>query len=368
VTGTNEPGRAGTATVSSAALDGGFPDPESEGGWRPLRDEDEVRSIGGFDPVRLAQVEVTQSQLCGGDSYSIVVVRHGRLVAQWDTFNVLSPTRFDTWSCTKSFTSLAWGALLATEGSLSFDTRAYDLIGGHPVTDERKHVITIGQLLSMTSGIAGERFGVFGCPTDVFHGPFEFAMGLAPNRFGQMVDRLATDPGEGWDYSDPGYAHLGLAFAAASGREMDEVLQERVLLPIGVESASWDVQGGSGYIGPHTNAHTGMHISAREFARVGHLMLHKGAWRGRQLLPASWVELVTRPSQSFNPSYGYGFWVNTERSYVAEAPPDLFAMAGYRSNRCYVVPSADLVVARVGSGPAAWDERFLIRGVLDAML
>lgn len=36
------------------------------------------------------------------------------------------------------------------------------------------------------------------------------------------------------------------------------------------------MQGGSGFIGPHTNAHTGIHISARELARFGYLMLRNG--------------------------------------------------------------------------------------------
>ena len=75
---------------------------------------------------------------------------------------------------------------------------------------------------------------------------------------------------------------------------MADFLGERVLEPIGVEYASWDVQGGSGFLGPHTNAHTGMHISAREFARVGYLMLRGGKWQDRQ--PANcWYTLSAYP-------------------------------------------------------------------------
>ena len=49
---------------------------------------------------------------------------------------------------------------------------------GPRVTDDRTREITVGQVLSMTSGIRGERFGIFGNPTDPFHGPFEFARWL----------------------------------------------------------------------------------------------------------------------------------------------------------------------------------------------
>ena len=50
-----------------------------------------------------------------------------------------------------------------------------------------------------------------------------------------------------------------------------------------------------------------------------------------------------------------------------DLPQDAFALSGYRCNRCYVIPSLDLVVARVGSGPAAWDDNALIGGIVEAL-
>jgi CubicO group peptidase (beta-lactamase class C family) len=60
------------------------------------------------------------------------------------------------------------------------------------------------------------------------------------------------------------------------GQEMKDYLQARIFEPIGIESLSWDIQGGSGFIGPHTNAHTGIYLSARELARFGYLVLRQG--------------------------------------------------------------------------------------------
>jgi hypothetical protein len=45
----------------------------------------------------------------------------------------------------------------------------------------------------------------------------------------------------------------------------------------------------------------------------------------------------------------------------------MFALEGYNSNRCYVVPSQDLVVVRVGAGSNQWNEQSLISGVLEAI-
>ena len=44
-------------------------------------------------------------------SSSILVVRRGWLAAEWHTFNILVPSRFDIWSCVKSFTGTAYGLL-----------------------------------------------------------------------------------------------------------------------------------------------------------------------------------------------------------------------------------------------------------------
>ena len=78
--------------------------------------------------------------------------------------------------------------------------------------------------------------------------------------------------------------------------------------------------------------------------------------------PKEWIERATRSSQPYNPKYGYGFWVNSSGNLWAELPTDAFAMMGYRGNRCWVVPSLDLVVARTGSGPQVMDDMYFPGG------
>lgn len=156
--------------------------------------------------------------------------------------------------------------------------------------------------------------------------------------------------------------------APLAGVEMADYLHQRVLNPVGIETASWEPMGGRGSIGPHTKAHTGLHISAREMARFGYLMLHSGRWAGRQLVPEWRHAVATRASQDLNPHYGYTWWVNSEGSMWPDLPRDAFALAGYASSRCFVVPSLDLVVARVGTGPPAGGEQDLIEGVVNAVV
>jgi len=362
--------------VSSSEKETYYPPPESKGGWRWLKEPDEVRSIAGMNPEKLDLVRQTQEFLYG-DSWSIVIIRHGYLVREFYTFNVLVPTRFDIWSGTKSFTGTAWGLLLEESRQrklphgqkIDLDSPAYSCIPeGYPLTDPRKERITVRHLLTMTSGIAGEKMGVMGIPTATNHGPFEHALGRCPNRYGKWVDRLSAEPGTSWDYSDPAFAHLSLAFSNITGLEMSEYMKGRIFDPIGIENLSWDVQGGSGFIGPHTNAHTGIHISARELARFGYLLLRKGVWEGNELIPRWWIDLAAKTSQDFNPNYGYTWWTNTRGTCWPGLPRDAFALSGYRSNRCYIIPSLDLVVSRIGSGPPTWDEQELIEGIVSAII
>ena len=74
------------------------------------------------------------------------------------------------------------------------------------------------------------------------------------------------------------------------------------------------------------------------------------------------------PSQPFNPHYGYGMWVNTTGTLWPQAPSDAFAMMGFRGNRCWVFPSLELVIARVGTGPLVLDDRYVPVQLLKALL
>ena len=93
-----------------------------------------------------------------------------------------------------------------------------------------------------------------------------------------------------------------------------------------------------------------------------------GRWADKQILRVDWVEVATRSSQRLNPRYGMTCWVNTNGTMWPDLPRDAFGFLGYRSNRCYVVPSLDLVAVCVGSGPTSWDEQDLIGRLVSAIV
>lgn len=369
--------------IPSRDVDRYYPPPESKGEWRFIEDPDKVRDVAGMDPDKLDLVLQSQAFHYGGDQWSVVIIRHGYLVREFHTFNIPIPTRFNIWSGTKSFTGTAWGLLLEASHQnelpngrkVELDSPAYPFIpDGYPLSDSRKEQITIRHLLTMTAGVAGHSSGCVGMPMEKGQGAFEHVLGRCPNRHGYWADALAADPGTHWEYSDLGLQHLSLAFANIMGVEMRDFMQERVFAPIGIEELSWNVLGGRGFIGPHTNGDSGIYISSRELARFGFLALHNGVWDGRQLIPAWWMELATKTSQAMNPNYGYTWWVNSERTswpnlpMMAGLPRDAFALRGYNANNCYVIPSLDLVVARVGTGPVGWNDQGLIGAIVETII
>jgi len=330
-----------------------------------------------MDPDKLNLIRDKFLQLFAGP-WQIVIIRKGYLVAEWYGVPTMPTTTFDGWSCTKSSTGIAFGLLLEDsrkhklphDAQIDLDTPIYDFVPeGFPLTDPEKKKIKLRHVLSMTSGIPGEDHGMIGLSSAPGGGDFEIALGKQPNRFGKWAAKLTSEPGTAWEYSDTGFAHLSLFFYHATGRELFDFMKERVFDPIGIQNVGWDWQGGvEGNIGPHTNPHSGLRFSARDFARLGYLMAHDGKWQDKQIVPHWWIELATKSSQKMNPSYGYTFWVNTDGVLWPTAPRDTFAFRGFTASRLYVVPSLDLVVARLGYAPQNWGEENLLPGVLSTII
>jgi CubicO group peptidase (beta-lactamase class C family) len=344
-----------------------YPPPESKGTFRYAKTADEKKTLCGFDAEKLEFGRQFQFRLNAGDSFGVLILRHSWMVDEYYTYNVLRTSSFDIWSGTKSFTSMAYGCLMEERaGEVSYNSKIYDFLSStyHPA-DARRLKITIGQLLAMTSGLRGAAHGGVGMGVAYGEGAFEYALGFSTNRDGLNCD-LISEPGTVYDYSDAGYALLSLAFYQITGEDMRDYVNRKIFRKIGVESAHWDVQGGNGLIGPYTNGHTGLNLSVRDLARIGLLILRKGIWENEQILPPEFLEICSQGSE-INPHYGSGFWVNYNQRLVANAPEDTFFMNGYRSNRCYVIPSLDLVVARCGTGPAQWNEPKMLGDVLAAM-
>ncbi|MGC5014552.1 serine hydrolase domain-containing protein [Streptosporangium sp. DT93] len=271
------------------------------------------------------------------ECHSLMVVRHGHVVAEgwWAPYSAGRPRLL--YSLTKSFTSVAAGLAIA-DGLLSLEDRVVDVLPGHVPADvsERGRRLTVHHLLSMTTGHRADSLAE--------------AWELEPGDLVRGFLRVPFPEAEGTlhAYDNATTFVLARMVERVTGRDLPELLDERLFTPMGIEHAEWDRVASGAAFGFH-----GLHLTTEAVAAFGELLLREGLWGGRRLVPREWVRLATRrhvetpqvEGWSENPDalcgYGYQFWMS-RHGYRGE---------GAFGQMCLVVPSHDLVVAVTGAVP-----------------
>lgn len=186
-------------------------------------------------------------------------------------------------------------------------------------------------------------------------GAFTIALAEAPVIF---------TPGTQFHYSNPGMAALAYAVTVAmKGSDTPDIrslLARRFMEPLGIPDREWSI----GYGRPEQLDGLQLYanwggggFSARTTAKLGRLMLRRGNWDGRQLVPAEWVDRATayagtplpdRTVRPASPGSGLCWWTNFDGVWP-RVPRDAFAGAGAGHQLLVVVPSMRLVVVRNGA-------------------
>ncbi|WP_433345951.1 serine hydrolase domain-containing protein [Microtetraspora malaysiensis] len=233
--------------------------------------------------------------------HSIMVVRHGHVVAEgwWAPYSAGRPHLL--YSLTKSFTSVAVGLAIA-DGRLSLDDRVVDVLPDHVPADisEQGRRITVHHLLSMTAGHSTDSLAK--------------AWQLEPDDLVKGFLRVPFSEPEGTRHTYDNATTFVLArmVERVTGRGLPELLDDRLFRPMGVDHAEWDRVASGAAFGFH-----GLHLTTEAVAAFGELLLRGGVWGDRRLVPRAWVELATRrhietrqlEEDSPNPDFlcGYGY-------------------------------------------------------------
>jgi CubicO group peptidase (beta-lactamase class C family) len=285
----------------------------------------------------------------------LLVIRNDKIVCEWYAPDAGPTNRHGTASMAKAIVGGMAVAVGITDGRVALDDKASKFIPQWQ-GDPRKSHITFRHLGSHTSGLADAE--IDDLPHEKLTGwPGDFWKRLNPPRDPFTIARDTTpvlcEPGEKFEYSNPGIGMLTYALTAAlkdaPQKDVRTLLRERVMRPIGVPDAEWSVGYNQTFTVdglPIVAAWGGGEYTARAVARIGRLMLRQGNWEGKQLLAPEAVRMVTSDA-TLPSSVAIGWWHNNKGRY-AGLPKDAFWGSGAGHQLVLVVPSVKLVAVRNG--------------------
>lgn len=262
------------------------------------------------------------------EPHSLMILRHGRLVASgwWAPYTSERPQLL--YSLSKSFTSTAAG-IAAGEGLIRLDDPVISYFPEFEadITDPRSRAMLVRHVASMASGHESDTL-------------FE-AHGLDSEDLvrGFLLIPPPRDPGTIFAYNNTATLTLSAVVQRASGQSLTEYLRPRLLDPLGIGDIAWLRDGRGRELG-----FSGLHATTDAVARLGQLYLRGGVWEGERLLPEWWVAEATctqiqNPgvmlSEDWQRGYGFKFWMSRH---------------GYRGDGafgqfCLVLPEQDVVIA-----------------------
>jgi CubicO group peptidase (beta-lactamase class C family) len=249
--------------------------------------------------------------------------------------------RFLSQSMAKTITAMLIG-IAVSEGKIkSIDDPASAYVPGLANAEYGK--ASIRDLLHMASGVSF---------TEYYNGIDDVAR-LWVDLFGdqgkdaitsvaQFNTRVAP-PGTRWHYASAETEVLGLVLRAAIGKPVAEYLGEKIWQQIGTEAdASWIIDGAG-----QEATFCCFNAVLRDYARLGRLLAHDGAWEGRQLIPRQWLLDATtvQPTDGYlaprvaSPFFGYGYQV-----WIFPGEQRRFALIGVRGQMILVDPASKLVM------------------------
>lgn len=278
-------------------------------------------------------------------SYCLLVIRHGVLVAEQYFNGATAQTTPNSWSIAKSYASTTVGIAIGKGDLPGLDASVADHVPAWQGTD--KAAITVRDLVSMTSGLSWNVFQDYIAMAEFATDKSAFATGLDADKV----------PGSSWTYNNSAVQMVEPYFRGATGMAIDDYARTNLWEPI--QSAATWAHDSAG----HPTTYANVLATCRDHARLGYLYLHGGRWKDQQVVPASYVTAATTPSQALNRGYGYLFWLDGEGPTIDSlgkvseeriepyAPTDLFAAHGFGGQFIDVIPSLDLVVVRFALDP-----------------
>ncbi|MFT5571405.1 MAG: CubicO group peptidase (beta-lactamase class C family) [Cryomorphaceae bacterium] len=265
---------------------------------------------------------------------SFLVVKDGQVLSETYMNGYDDRSKTNSFSMAKTVATLLLGIAIEEGHVKSLNQPITDFLPEF-ASDRIGSKATIGQLSLMTSGYEW---------TEHYYSPLSPTVELL---YGDDVEEFLlkgefnAEPGSFWEYSSASSELMGVFLTralqkAGAAQSLSEYLSKRIWQPMQMnDDALWhqdDKQMELVFCCLNTNA--------RNFAKLGLLMLNQGRWNDQQLVPAPFVEQMIQPVGK--PYYGLSTWLSPETS------PSYYWMSGHLGQYIVVIPEHNMVVVRLG--------------------
>jgi CubicO group peptidase (beta-lactamase class C family) len=306
----------------------------------------------GLDGPRLCGI-AARLAATNANVHAVVVVRRGKLVFEqyfpgrdepWGMgdgqHDFDATTKHDMRSISKSAISLLIGIAIDRALIKNADEPVVKFFPDYAaVKSPGWDNITLRHLLTMSSGIQWDENRAWKDPqNDEPHLVNE----ADPYRY-VLSKPIAAPPDTVWNYNGGGTDLLGNIIERVSGQSLEAFAREALFAPLGISDWEW-----MKYRNERIASAAGLRLRPRDAAKIGQLVLNKGAWNGRQIVSAKWIEQSVTPRFQaigyFGGLFYYGqqWWMG--RTLSGDRDVKWIAAMGLGGQRIFVVPELDLVV------------------------
>ena len=273
------------------------------------------------------------------DIHSVMVVKGGNVIySRWQSKGEEN-TPHVLHSVSKTFTATAVG-LAISEGKMALKDKVIDYFPDKLPVNVSKNLkaMTVRDLLTMSCGHDVE--------PSTRNAKQDWVTAF-------LAHPVVHKPGKFYLYNSMGTYVLSAIVQKVTGEKVVDYLDTRLFQPLRIDKPHWDESPQGINCGGW-----GLYLKTEDLAKMGQLLLQKGKWNGKQLIPAKWVaEMSKKQVESINPGtrieqaaergmtketsdwmqgYGYQMW---------RCRPGCFRADGARGQYIIVVPDKDAVIA-----------------------
>ena len=289
-----------------------------------------------FNKVPLTSTMMSSLQQYKSAAY--LVVKNGKLIHETYFSPYTEASRTNSFSVAKTVTTMQVGIAVQQGLIPNFDTPITQYLPEFK-TNIWGSKATISQVSAMKAGHDWtENYKLpFNVTTNLYYGTDAEKLVLS-----QGFERA---PGTEFEYSSGSTQLLGVVLKRAIQAKnpqsnVSEHLSQSLWQPLGMEKDGIYTLDRASDQGGMERTYCCIFATARDFAKLGQLLLQDGQWGGKQLLDKAFVERMRQPD--LQPYYGHSLWMDWKYKHP------FYSMQGHQGQYVIVVPSQQLVVVRVG--------------------